>query len=66
MKLDSIIFDLDGTMWDSTSSVIDSWNETISNYDEVENKLTVDDMKSVMGVSNTGYCLKIFSVFKGR
>ena len=50
MKLDSIIFDLDGTLWDSTGSVIDSWNETISKYDEVVTTLTVDDMKSIMGL----------------
>ncbi|WP_318010950.1 hypothetical protein [Clostridium estertheticum] len=39
MKRDSIILDLDGTLWDSVDSVIDSWNETISNYSEVQNKL---------------------------
>jgi phosphoglycolate phosphatase len=50
MKKDSIIFDLDGTLWDSTSSVIDSWNKTLDKYDEVKNRLTVDDMKEVMGL----------------
>jgi phosphoglycolate phosphatase len=60
MKIDSIIFDLDGTIWDSTSSVIDSWNETISNYHEVKNKLTVDDMKSVMGLVIHDIALKFF------
>jgi phosphoglycolate phosphatase len=60
MKLDSIIFDLDGTLWDSTSSVIDSWNETISNYNEVKNKLTVDDMKSVMGLVIQDIAMKFF------
>ena len=24
--MDSIIFDVDGTLWDSTDSVADSWN----------------------------------------
>lgn len=61
MKFDSIIFDLDGTLWDSTNSVIDSWNETISNYDEVKNKLTVEDMKSVMGLVIQDIALRFFS-----
>lgn len=60
MKIDSILFDLDGTLWDSTGSVIDSWNETISNYNEVKNKLTVDDMKSVMGLVIQDIALKFF------
>ncbi|MGV8981696.1 HAD family hydrolase [Clostridium sp.] len=60
MKTDSIIFDLDGTLWDSSSSVIDSWNETISKYSEVQNTLTVDDMKSVMGLVIEDVALKFF------
>jgi len=58
--LDSIIFDLDGTLWDSTSSVIDSWNETISKYDEVKNKLIVDDMKGIMGLVIQDVASKLF------
>lgn len=50
MKIDSIIFDLDGTLWDSSSSVIDSWNSTLDKYQEVKNKLTVEDIKGVMGL----------------
>jgi len=60
MDIDSIIFDLDGTIWDSTSSVIDSWNKTIGNYDEVINKLTLDDMKGVMGLVIEDVALKFF------
>lgn len=60
MNIDSIIFDLDGTLWNSVDSIIDSWNETISNYDEVKNKLTVDDMKSVMGLVIKEVALKFF------
>jgi len=60
MKLDSIIFDLDGTLWDSTESIIDSWNDTISHYDEVKNKLSLDDMRSIMGLVIKDVALKFF------
>lgn len=48
--MDSIIFDLDGTLWDSTSSVLNAWNKTLEKYTEVKNSITVDDMKGVMGL----------------
>lgn len=60
MNIDSIIFDLDGTIWDPTGSVVDSWNEAISNYEEVKKKLTVDDLRSIMGLRTKDVALKLF------
>lgn len=60
MKLDSIIFDLDGTLWDSTDSIIDSWNDVLSNYSEVKNKLTIEDMKGAMGLTVKDIAPKFF------
>lgn len=60
MKLESIIFDLDGTLWDSTDSVVESWNDTIENYNEVKSKLTIEDMGSIMGLVIKDVSLKLF------
>lgn len=49
-QIDSIIFDLDGTLWDSADSIIDSWNKTLAYYPEIRNELTADDLKGVMGL----------------
>lgn len=44
-----IIFDMDGTLWDSAAQVVASWNETIkkAGYDRAE--ITTEDMQNVMG-----------------
>ena len=43
-----IIFDMDGTLWDSAAEVAESWNETVkeSRYDR--KPITVKDIQSVM------------------
>jgi phosphoglycolate phosphatase len=48
-KDSGIIFDLDGTLWDSAKSVADSWNEVIETYKEINYRMTVEAMKGFMG-----------------
>lgn len=49
-KRQGIFFDLDGTLWDSSESVAESWNRQLAKegYDA---KLTGADMRSVMGLA---------------
>lgn len=48
--MNSIIFDLDGTLWNSTYSILNSWNNTLSKYDEVKEELKIEDIQKVMGL----------------
>ena len=43
-----ILFDLDGTLWDSAAQVIEAWNETIRKEGRTE-QFTVADMHNFMG-----------------
>ncbi len=49
MTKEGIIFDLDGTLWDSSESVANSWNDAIATYDNINYKMTVQAMKGFMG-----------------
>lgn len=44
-----IIFDLDGTLWDSTDEVAIAWNQAIKEHSEIEHTLTGDELKREFG-----------------
>jgi phosphoglycolate phosphatase len=50
-KFDSIIFDLDGTLWDSTGNVALAWEEARKKVDYVEEAITVERVKSITGMA---------------
>lgn len=44
-----IIFDLDGTLWDSSEQVVTAWNMALAKRPETDLQITVSDMTNYMG-----------------
>ena len=47
--VDSIIFDLDGTLWDSTAVVARAWSSVLKQHPEVSFEATSDNLKKLFG-----------------
>ena len=45
--MNGILFDLDGTLWDSSQCVVESWNYVLKKYGRKQ--ITLDDMHNYMG-----------------
>lgn len=62
MNYDGIIFDLDGTLWDSTKPICDSWNEILEKHPEItRRKITMEDLGDCMGLPMYEIAAKLFS-----
>ena len=46
-----ILFDLDGTLWDSSEQVAVSWKEALEQRPDVDKEITVEMVQAVMGKS---------------
>lgn len=58
-----ILFDLDGTLWDSSQEVALSWTEALKKRDDVKKEITMEDMQSVMGKTMTEIGNTLFSEY---
>ncbi len=59
-RYDSLIFDLDGTLWDSTQTIADAWNEASSQFNFVDLHLTRQDIRNIAGMPYDEIYQKLF------
>ena len=50
IKTDGVIFDVDGTLWDSTDVVKDAWNRAFIDSGYEDPKITADRLKGLFGL----------------
>lgn len=61
-----IIFDMDGTLWDSTDIVAKSWTDAVREWGLPDKIITPDDMRGVMGLTMDRIAMTLFSEIKGE
>ena len=66
MKIDGIVFDLDGTLWDSTQVVSDSWGKTLRERFGADRWPDRNAVRSIMGMTADGIAAKLFSEYEER
>lgn len=60
MKIDSIMFDLDGTLWDATESFKKLFDAEMEKVKEVKGEVTKEQIESAMGLQIEDFVKKIF------
>jgi len=59
-SFDSLIFDLDGTLWDSTQPVTHAWNQAIETLGLRRAGITEEEIAGIMGLSHEKIFAKMF------
>lgn len=59
-NIDSIILDVDGTLWDSTGVVADAWTAAIKAYDNTDMQITPEMLQRLFGRPMTEIAAALF------
>ena len=66
-KYDSIIFDLDGTLWDSSKPICEAWNIILDKHPEIVRvPITIDELGGCMGLPMYDIAAKLFPLEKSE
>ncbi len=57
---DGIIFDLDGTLWDATQAICNTWNIVLKDYPGIREPITVKELEKCMGMLLDDISRKLF------
>ncbi len=63
---DSIIFDLDGTLWDAADNILISWNKVLKNHSEISKIITKQELIACMGLKMDLIAAKLFPKLDSR
>ena len=63
---DSIIFDLDGTLWDSTANVAMAWQKAKEEVDYIKDDVTQQTVRSITGMAYDAIFEKLIPTWKQR
>ena len=63
MNIDGIIFDLDGTLWDSCRIVAESWGHTLRTKYGAQRVPTEAEVRSIMGMTVAQIAERLFSEY---
>jgi len=64
-KFDGIIFDLDGTLWDSTNNVALAWQGALDEVDYLDEIMTQERVRSITGMTYDTIFDKLFPNLNG-
>lgn len=62
--MDSIIFDVDGTLWDSTESVAGAWSRYLQEKENLDISLTASQLKALFGQLLSDIAKQLFPQFE--
>ncbi len=63
MRPDALIFDLDGTLWDTNATCAAAWNEVTRELGIGAREVTAGDIRAVAGLPHTDAVRKVFPEF---
>lgn len=59
-RYDSLIFDLDGTLWDASATSADGWNQALDHLAPRHRRVSADDIREVAGMPFLDCVHKLF------